>query len=339
MQVSSIGLDIAKSVFHVIGQSRSAREVLRKKLRRGQVLEFFAQLPACRVGIEACGGAHHWARQLERLGHTVRMLPAQAVKASVPGAKNDFNDAAGICEALGSRRIHAVAVKSIEQQDRHMMCRLRAATVKQRTAQANRLHGMLAEYGVVTAKGIAALRRRLPELLEEADNGLSAALRELLGEEYQELVRLDERVRVHDRRVARIAREAEAPRRLAEVPGFGPVLSCTLSAHIGDGRQFANGRAFAASIGLVPHQHSTGGRARLLGISKRGDPGLRALLVNGARAVLARAEQREDRLSRWAFALLQRRPFNVVVVALANKLARIAWVLLARNEHFDPARA
>ena len=339
MQVSVIGLDIAKSVFHVVCQSSTGKELRRRKLRRGQLVEFFAQQPECLVGMEACGGAHYWGRELERLGHRVRLLPARSVKAYVTGAKNDFNDAAGLCEAVRSERLRAVAVKTVEQQERQVLVRLRAKLIEQRTAQSNRLRGHLAEFGLVVAKGLAALRRALPELLEDADNGLTALVRELLREELSELRRLDERIAVHDRRLERFVREDEPTQRLAEVPGFGPVLASTMLAHLGDGHAFANGRGFAASIGLVPHQHSSGGKPRLLGISKRGDPHLRSLLIHGARAVLSRAHQRSDPLSRWALALSQRRPFNVAVVALANKLARIAWVMLARGERFVPTRA
>ena len=194
MQVSVIGLDIAKSVFHVVCQSSTGKELRRRKLRRGQLVEFFAQQPECLVGMEACGGAHYWGRELERLGHRVRLLPARSVKAYVTGAKNDFNDAAGLCEAVRSERLRAVAVKTVEQQERQVLVRLRAKLIEQRTAQSNRLRGHLAEFGLVVAKGLAALRRALPELLEDADNGLTALVRELLAEELSELRRLDERI-------------------------------------------------------------------------------------------------------------------------------------------------
>lgn len=339
MQVSMIGLDIAKSVFHLVGQTRTGREVMKKRLRRSQVLAFFAQLPPCVVGMETCGGAHHWAREFEKLGHEVRLVAPKAVKAYVPGAKNDYNDARGICEALRSPRVRAVAVKSVEQQDIQALHRLRRAGVKQRTGTVNRLRGLLAEYGLVMPKGIAKARARVPELLEDADNGLSERFRELLAEQYQELVHLDEQVSAYDRRLASVQRHYEPARRLAEVPGIGPVLCSAVAAGIGNGHPFRNGRGFAASIGVVPHQHSTGGKPRLLGISKRGDPYLRGLFINGARAVLSRAAGKEDPLSRWALQVQQRRGFNIACVALANKLARIAWALLARGERFDPARA
>lgn len=339
MKVSMIGLDIAKNVFHLVGQARSGHEVAKKRLRRSQVLAYFARQEPCLVGMEACAGSHYWARELEALGHEARLVPAKAVKAYVPGAKNDYNDARGICEALKSPRVRAVAVKTPAQHDLQALHRLRSAALKQRTALVNRVRGLLGEYGLVMPQGVASVRRCLPELLEDADNALSGLFRELLSEQYQELVRLDEQLHSHDRRLARIAREHPDARRLGEVRGIGPVLSSALPAHIGDGHQFANGRGFAASIGLVPHQHTTGGKPRLLGISKRGDAYLRSLFVHGARSVLRHAAGRDDRLSRWALQLQARRGHHIAVVALANKLARIAWVVLAREERFDPARA
>jgi len=338
MEVSMIGLDIAKSDFHLVAQSARGREVMKKHLRRKQVLEYFAKLDRCLVGIEACGGAHHWARELERLGHQVALVPAQAVKAYVPGAKNDYNDARGICEALKSPRVRPVAVKSVEQQDWQALHRLREATLNRRKAVVNRLRGLLAERGLVMARGIGSARRRIPELLEDGENGLTGLFRELLHQEYEELVHLDERMRDYDRRLTQLQRSNEPMRRLGQIPGVGVLIASALPAHIGDGRQFANGRGFAASIGLVPHQHSTGGKARLLGISKRGNSYLRKQLVNGARSVLSRAEGKSDRLSRWALNLSQRRGYNVAVVALANKLARITWVVLARGEQFQAER-
>jgi len=339
MKVSMIGLDIAKNVFHLVGQTRSGREVLKKRLRRAQVIGYFAQCEPCVVGIETCSGAHHFGRELERLGHTVRLVPARAVKPYVTGAKNDDNDAAAICEALKNPRLHPVAVKSVAQQDLQALHRLREAAHKERTALANRLRGVLAEYGLVMPKGIATLRARLPALLEDGENGFSALLRELLAEHYEALCELDARVQRFDQRLRRVQREHPAARRLSEVRGLGPVLASALPAFIGDGHQYASARGFAAAIGLVPHQASTGGKTRLLGISKRGNRYLRNAFIHGARAVLNRAGEHDDRLSRWALRVRARRGTNRATVALAHKLARIAWVVLARAERFDPAHA
>lgn len=339
MKVSTIGMDTAKNVFHVIGLDARGHEVMKKKLRRRQVAEFFANLEPCVVGIEACSGAHHWGRTLGAFGHQTPLVTPRSVKAYVPGAKNDYNDARGICEALSRPTVRKLTVKTVAQQDLQALHRLRSAAVRQRTALVNRLRGLLAEYGLVMPKGIGHARRQIPELLEDAENGLSGLFRELLAEQYEELVRLDQQVRIHDRRVKQAQREHDGARRLGEVRGLGPLCSTALAAHLGDGRQFSNGRGFAASLGLVPHQHSSGGDPRLLGISKRGDPYLRWLLVNGARSVLEHAPGKEDRLSRWVLALSNRRGFNVAAVALANKLARIAWAIIAHNRSFDPARA
>lgn len=339
MQVSVMGLDIAKNTFHAVGQDGNGREVVRKKLRRGQVRGFFAQTPVSVVVMEACAGSHHWGREIEALGHRVRLLPTRQTKPYMTDAKNDFNDAASLCDANRSGRIHEVAVKSVQQQDWQTLSRVREAAVAERTAHANRVRGLLAEYGEVVGQGLGRLRRRLPELLEDAENGLSALARELFAELYEELCHLDERVRGYDRRLQAVVREHEQPARLSEVRGLGPVLSVELPGRYGDARQFARARDLPAAVGLAPGQYSSGDKTRLRGISKRGDPHIRSLFIHGARSVLANAERDDDALSRFARRLKQRRPFNVAVVAVANKLARIAWVVLARGERYEPMRA
>jgi len=334
MSVSLVTMDIAKNVFHVGMYNRAGKVVKRRRLRRDAVLRFFTQLEANRVVMEACSGAHYWAREFQAMGHQVRLLPPRAVAAFVLGVKNDYRDTDGLRDADSSPSVHAVAVKSVEQHDWQMLHRLREAVKRQRTALVNRLRGLLSEYGVVIPQGVSAARRGFAQLLEEG-SGLSAPCRELLGEEYAELCRLDERLHSFDRRIGRLGKESETVRRLREVPGIGPLLSSALPAHMGNARQFRHARELSACIGLVPHQHSTGGRARLLGISKRGDPYLRSLFVNGARSVLSHAPGKDDRLSRWAVAVAERRGFNKAVVALANKLARIAWVVLARGVSYQ----
>ncbi len=339
MKVSSIGLDIAKNVFHLVGQNKAGREVLKKRLRRSQVLRFFAQHERCRVGIEACGGSHYWAREFEELGHEVGLIPAQVVKAYVPGTKHDYNDARGICEALSRPGVRTVAVKSVGQQDIQALHRVRRVTMDTRKALANQMRGLLAEYGIVIGKGLPALRRGIPEVLEDAENGLSEAFRALLGGQYEELRHLDERMGEHDRQLKRLQRNHEPARRLSEVPGIGPIVSTAALAHLGNGSAYRNGRGFAACIGLVPRQYTTGGKPVLMGISKRGDAYLRTQFIHGARSVLSRAPGKHDRLSRWAVQLQARRGHNIATVALANKLARISWALLAHGERFDPKRA
>lgn len=325
---SVIGLDLAKQVFHVVGFDARGKEVRKKQLRRAQVLRFFAQCAPCRVGMEACAGAHYWARELRGLGHTVRLIPAQHVKAYVRGNKNDYNDARAIAEAMDRPGMREVAVKAVEQQDLQALHRLRQGCVKERTALSNRLRGLLGEYGIVLPQGLAVVRRRLPELLEEAGNGLSALLRRLLAQEYRRLQELDADIDSYTQEVHRQVRASEPCRRLQALPGYGPILASAFHGQVGGGEGFRRGREVSAWVGLVPRQHSTGGKPRLLGISKRGNPYLRALLVHGARAVVTQAARKEDGLSRWINRIRAERGFNKAVVAMANKMARMGWAVL-----------
>lgn len=334
---TTVGLDLAKNVFHVVCCDRHGKEVGRKTLRRGQVLAWFANLPACLIGLEACGGAHYWARQLHALGHEVRLIPAQYVKAYVRGNKNDYNDARAIAEAVVRPEMRFVAVKTVEQQDLQALHRLRQGRVAERTALCNQLRGLLAEYGLVLPQGVAALRKRLPELLEAADNEVSEFLRPLLAQGYEHLRALDEQITFYTKRLEQHAREHEAVHRLQTVPGFGPVVASVFHGVVGDGQAYRRGRDVSAALGLVPKQHSSGGKAVLLGISKRGDRYLRSLLVHGARAVLRQAAHKQDRLSRWINRLKATRGVNKATVALANKLARIGWAVLRHGTIYQPA--
>ena len=330
-EITTIGLDLAKNVFHVVGCDSRGKEVKRKALSRKQLVSFFAQLARCIVGMEACASAHHWGRVLRELGHEVRLIPAQHVKAYVRGNKNDYNDARAIAEAATRPDIRFVAIKSIEQQDIQALHRLREARVGERTALCNQLRGLLAEFGIVLPQGVKQLRRALPELLEEADNGVSERLRPLLGRGYRQLLESDAHVAFYTEEIKRLARETEAVRRLQTIPGFGPIVASVFHAFVGDGKSFRNGRDVGAALGLVPRQHSSGGKSVLLGISKRGDRYLRCLLVQGARAVLRFAANKDDALSRWVNRLSATRGYNKAAVALANKLARIGWAVLRRQ--------
>jgi transposase len=334
MNVTTIGLDLAKQVFHVVGADAHGKVVLRKQLKRAQVLRYFAKLPACVVGIEACGGGHYWARELRGLGHDARLINPRFVVPYRRGEKNDYNDAAALCEAVLQPQMRFVPVKSMAQLDLQALHRLRDGLIRQRTVWINRARGLLAERGIVLARGVTAFRRALPALLEDGENGLSGLFRELLAEQYAQVVQLDERLAVYDKRLAAIAATDTACRRLQGIPGIGPVGATALVAAVGDARAFRNGRQLAAWVGLVPRQHSTGGRPRLLGISKRGDKHLRTLLIHGARAVVRHAAGKTDRLSRWIQRLQATRGTNVATVALANKLARMAWVVLSRGESY-----
>jgi transposase len=337
MKVTTVGLDLAKSVFTVHGVDEHGNTVLRKTVRRAKVLELFAQLPACVVGMEACAGAQHWARKLRQLGHDPRIMAAEFVAPYRQGGKNDANDAAAICEAVSRPKMRFVALKSVEQQAVLAVHRLRQGLVEERTALANRLRGLLTEYGLVVGIGLDRLRRALPEMLEDGANGLPGIAREVFADGAQQLRELDARIAAYDRRITALARASEAVQRLMKIEGVGPVTATAMVASVGDAKVFKNGRQFAAWLGLTPRQHSTGGKQRLGAMTKHGDVYLRTLLIHGARAVLRVSANRSDAKSRWAQSLRRRRPDNVAAVALAAKHARISWALLARAQEYQPA--
>lgn len=337
MKINRVALDLAKSVIQVHAVDRSGGVLVRKALKRAQLLPFMRDLPPCEVGMEACAGAHHWGRLLQAMGHTVHLLPAQYVKPFVIGQKNDANDAAAICAAMGHSGIPRVTVKTIAQQDMQALHRIRSMKMKQRTALINQTRGLLAEYGIVIAKSPAALRKAIPELLEDADNGLSFDFRQLLSELYDDLLAIDKRVMELTQRIERTVRTRDDGKRLLEIPGIGPLTASALVATVGDARQFRNGRQMAAFLGLVPRQHSSGGKHTLLGIHKRGDSYLRSLLVHGARSVLRTVSNKPDDRSRWLMNLATRRHPNIATVAQANKTVRIAWAILAREQRYRVA--
>ena len=338
-KITRMGIDLGKNTFHVCAMDRSGRVVLEKRFTRRGLEKFVRAHEPCVVGMEACGGAHHWARELRAMGYDARLMSAQFVKAYVKSNKNDWRDAEAICEAVGRPTMRFVPVKTVEQQSLQHLHRARSMAVSQRTALANQMRGFLFEYGLVVAQGIGTLRRRVPELVEDADNGLPMAMRELLANEREELVHLDERVKRFDAQLDALVHDDPACRRLQTIPGVGPKVASALVAAAGDGQAFGSAREFAAWLGLTPRQRSTGGRTVLGGISKRGDRYLRSLLIHGARAALRVAPRREDRRSRWAVSVHGRRGANIAAVALANKNARTAWALLTREQdyHAQPA--
>ncbi len=336
MKFTRCGLDIAKQVFQMHGVDERGVVQVRKQLRRSQVLSFFAQLPACVIGMEACGGAHHWARQLRRLGHTVKLMAGQYVKAYRRGGKNDANDAEAICEAAGRASMPSVAVKSEEQQAVLMVHRARALAVAARTALGNQIRGLLAEFGLVIPQGLSRVRTQVGPILAHADNGLPVLAREVLSQLLGQLRELDEQVRQYDLKIGTLAEHTPAAQRLMCIPGIGAMTATALVAGMGDPGVFRSGRSYAASLGLVPRQHSSGGTARLGSITKRGDRYLRMLLVHGARACLRRLGSNTDAKSAWAQRLKQRRHVNVAAVALAAKHARIAWAMLAKGSEYRP---
>ena len=339
MQVVRIGLDLAKYVFEVHGVDELGNVVIRKTLRRGSVATFFANLPPCLVGMEASNGAHYWARVLTELGHKVRLISPQFVAPYVKSNKNDRNDAEAICEAVGRPTMRFVPPKSPEQLAVQALHRIRQRLVRSRTRLVNQIRGILAEHGIVIARDISRLRRALAEITGNSTDDLNMLVRTLIVEAQAELTEVDRRIASCDRRIRELYRTSELCQRLGEIEGIGPVTATALVAAVGDHSCFKNGRQFAAWLGLVPKQRSSGERHRLFGISKRGDRYLRTLMIHGARAALGKAGGKQDPRSRWLASLRQRRHPNVAAVALANKNARIVWAMLAGNFSYEPARA
>lgn len=335
MNINVIGLDIAKQIFHLVALDSSGKKVLKKTLKRAKLLTFFAILTPCIIGIEGCASSHHWAREFTKLGHQVKLLPAQHVKPFVRGNKNDYNDALAIAEACRIPEMRPVNVKTIEQQSIQAMHRLRRGAVADRTKLCNQVRGLLAEFGIISNKGISALRKRLPEILEDGENELHWMFRDALALKYQQLCELDQLVKALTTSIESEAKQHEQIKQLQSIPGFGSIVASTFFSVIGDGTSFRKGRDVSASLGLVPRQHSSGGKNTLLGISKRGDKYLRSLLVHGARSVLIHAHKKEDALSLWVTRLVEKRGKNKATVALANKLARIAWAVTTSGKPYE----
>ena len=335
MNITTIGIDLAKNVMQVHGADDHGRTVLKKQLKRAQMLPFFVNLVPCKIGMEACGSAHYWARKLQALGHTVQLIPPQYVKPFVKRNKNDAADAEAICEAVVRPNMPAVPIKNASQQAILSVHRARQGFVKARTAQANQIRGLLAEYGIAIPQGIGHIAKRIPEILEDGENDLPGSFRSLLQRLADHLKALDRQVGELEVEIQLWHRENDASQKLAKIPGIGPITASALVATIGDARNFKNGRQLAAWLGIVPKQHSTGGKSTLLGISKRGDTYLRTLLIHGARAVVRIAENRPN-ADPWLKRLVARRNKNVAAVALANKNARTLWALLAHNRDYVP---
>jgi len=334
MNLTTIGIDLAKNVFQVHGVDARGKVVLRKALKRVQVLPFFVNLTPCLIGMEACGSAHHWAMKLEALGHTVKLMAPQFVKPYVKTNKNDAADAEAICEAVTRPTMRFVPIKNGEQQAVLALHRARQGFVKARTAQANQIRGLLAEYGIVIPQGICHIATHLPDILEDGENGLPGVFRQLIDRLGGHLKELDRQVGELEVLIQVWHRANDDSRKLAEIPGIGPITASALVASIGKAKNFDNGRQLAAWLGLVPRQHSSGGKPTLLGISKRGDTYLRTLLIHGARAVVRVAERKVNHAGSWLAGVMVRRNKNVATVALANKNARIVWALLAHDREY-----
>ena len=341
MKLSYVGVDLAKNVFQLHGVDRSGKAVWRRRLRRHQWLAALMEAAdtSCVIGMEACTGAHHWARQLQAHGYPVKLIAPQFVKPYVKSNKNDAHDAAAICEAMSRPHMRFVTVKSVAQQDIQATHRIRTELREQRNAKSNQIRGLLAEYGLVAPQTLLALRAAIPDWLEDAENGLTDYFRSLLHGLWGDLLALDDRIKELDQKIEQLANGNEVTRRLQQLRGVGPMTATALVATVGTGEQYRKGRQMAAALGLTPRQNSSGDKQRLLGISKRGDAYLRTLLIHGARAVVSQARYRDDRLSRWVTDIAQRSHPNVAAVALANKTARMAWAMLRHKMDYDPALA
>ena len=332
MKLQALGIDLAKNVFHLVGLDSSGQVVIRKRCSRRQVLAFTANVEVQVIGMEACSGAHFLGRALREQGHDVRLMPAQYVKPYVQTNKSDYIDAEAIAEAVQRPRMRFVPIKTEEQLDLQALHRVRERWVMRRTAVVNQIRSLFLERGLTLAKGRRHLEQALPRILEDAELKLSGSFRVLLAQLQQELEQLGARIEKMDAEIQREAHENEACQRLTAIPGVGPVTATALIGAIGNASTFRRGRDLSAWMGIVPGEYSTGGKQKLLGISKRGNKYLRRLFVQGARSVLQHREKQVPALSRWLAGLLGRTHQNVVIVALANKLVRMAWAVLCKNE-------
>ena len=335
MELMILGIDLGKNTFHLHGQDKAGHMVLRRKVSRQQLLPTLVQIPRCLVVMEACAGSHYLARKAIELGHDAKLIAPQYVKPFVKSNKNDFIDAEAICEAARRPTMRFVAIKTLDQQALAVLHRMRDGFVKDRTRCMNQVHGFLLEFGLVVSKGHAGMRQ-LANLLDEKREQLPQRFIHLLERLHAHYLDLSHQIDELERECTWLLHEDEAGRRLLTVPGIGPVTASLMLSLVGNARQYANGRHMAASLGLVPKQHSTGGKATLLGISKRGDKNLRRLLVQGARAVLIQSHRHDDALNDWIRRLMARRHTNVATVALANKIARIAWAVLSKEISYEP---
>lgn len=335
--VTLLGIDIAKNVFQLHGVDEKGIPILKCKLTRCKLITTITKLPKCTIAMEACSGANHWYRKFSKMGHTVKLISPQFVKPFVKTNKNDRNDSEAIVEAASRPTMRFVSPKTIEQEDIQAIHRIRSRLIHEKTALANQIRGVLAEYGIIIPKGVHNIRKLLPEILEDAENDLSHVGRQIFADLYEEMVEKEKKVKIYERKIENIFKTNEACQKIAKIEGVGPIIATAIVATMGDPKVFKNGRHFAAFLGLVPRQHSSGNKERLLGISKRGDSYLRSLLVHGGRAVVFRAGKKDDRRSIWLKELKERRGSNRAAVAVANKNARIIWAVLAKNEEYRRA--
>lgn len=334
MDITTLGIDIAKSIFQLHGTNKQGKVVLKKRLRRDQLLAFMQNLPPYLVGMEACGGAHYWARKFQGYGHTVKLMAPQYVKPYVKTNKNDYNDAEGINEAVGRPTMRFVGIKALWQQDIQTLHRARSRLMQLRNTLSSHTRGLLMEYGIVIPKQIGQLRQKLPLILADADNELSMDMRVLFAGLYEELQSVDKLINEKDKQILAIHRKSELSQRLGDIEGIGPLTATAFISAVGDAKMFKRGRDCSAWLGLVPRQYSTGGKTILGSISKRGDRYLRTNLIHGARSVISKADNKTDARSRWIQQLKGRVGMNKACVALANKNARILWAIMASGDRY-----
>ena len=341
MKIIRVGVDLAKNVFQVHGVDRDEKSVWQRKLKRDEWIKVLLEKtePGCVIGMEACSGAHHWARVLQAQGYVVKLIAPQFVKPYVKSNKNDANDAEAICEAMSRPSMRFVNIKTTAQQDIQAIHRIRAGLMDQRKAKGNQIRGLVAEYGLIAPKELSHLRSAIPTWLEDAENGLSGKFRSLLNGAWSDLLLLDQRVKELDQEIMGIAENDPIAKRLQQLRGVGPMIATALLAAVGDASQFKNGRQMAASLGLTPKQNSSGGKEKLLGISKRGDAYVRCLLVHGARSMIRASRNKDDPLSQWVLRIANTRHPNIAAVAMANKTARIAWAMIRHEVDYQPELA
>jgi transposase len=335
--VTSLAIDLAKNVFQLHGTDKTGKAILKKKLTRGKLLEFMANLSPCDIYMEACSSSNYWGREFIKLGHKVKLIHPKYVTPYVKRNKNDANDAAAIAAAARDPDMRFCMVKTEEQQDMQSLHRIRSLLIRQRTALANQIRGILAEYGTVIPKGINHARSSVPEILGNNPNNMSPKMLEAFAELYKNFRYLDERIATCDKKISILFNNSDTCKRLAKIPGIGELVATILTTILGNGSGFKNGRHFAAFLGLVPKQRSSGDKERLLGISKGGDTYTRTLLIHGARAVLQWVDKKNDKQSVWLKNLKLRAGKNRAAVALANKIARTAWALVYENSEYKPS--
>jgi len=334
MNLTTLGIDLAKTSFSLVGMDQYGRVVLRKTLKRAQLLPFIAQCPSCLIGMEACSGAHYWAREFQKLGHKVGIMACKFIAPFRKGNKNDNNDAEAICEAVSRSTIWFIPVKTADQQAALCVHRVRQGLIAERTALINQLRGLLSEFGFVLPKGRYSAQREIPLLLEDADNGLPALARQIIWHLWERIKTANEQILAYDRELSRQATHHPVAKRLLTIPGVGEQVASGVVASVPDPALFKSSRQFAAWLGLVPRQFTTGGNIRLGRITKQGDRYLRMCLVHGARAVIANLKDKQDKISCWARELIARRGYLRAVVALAARNARLIWTLMVKQENY-----